>query len=949
MKKIIYFLFLCSFFEISAQGEANNWFFGQNASLNFNQTPPKSETGQLSTNEGCSSFSDSNGNLLFYSDGTTVWDKNHAIMPNGNNLKGHPSSTQSAIIIPKPNSANMYYLFTVGARIKDSGEFGFHYYTIDMTANNGNGAIIAGPVNLGGSDNPEWSEKVTSVKGDDCNSFWVISLVYNLFYAYKVDATGVANTPVISRVDYNSTDVSRRGYLKVSPDGTMLACATFAFNGNQGGPQNGKLHLYNFDAKSGTILNDATLLISNVSNDGEPYGIEFSPNSTFLYASTMGSKYHKLFQFDLKEQDIAGSKTLIDSQVGYRGALQLAPNGKIYATVPPSYTDGTHFLNIIHNPEGKGTACNYEINGLDLSPNYAMQGLPPFIASLLLPIKITELSNPTINLNNTIKGTCIGESLSISSEIIDGEAIYQWYFNGEPYTSGFSLDIQNIQLSNAGLYELNVQTVDECGFNKTYKGSIIIKVYKNPVAKNSTYDQCDFDNKPLNGKTIFNLSLKKESITSADDNLSVYFYKDQMHYNNDNFIKDETNFINTIPFSQTLLTKIINNSTNCYSQGSLTLNISPTSLATYPNVYLCENDLNAADTVLVQSNGAGVSSYDFEDKKTEIQSLFNPVSVNVAIYKNSIDAQTQTYPIKGIHKIASHLYYVRIENVATKSCVAVGTFKTILNYLPTVSFSKKEILLCVNNPLDTPHTNTILLRTQFGKTIAYFKWYLNGKELLGARKSKYEATKKGTYFVEAHKYYLNDTDSNADDTYCIGYSSIQVNTSNPAAIKDSHLNIVEDSSNNTLNIINTNTLGLGDYEFGLNLLQNDTEYQEHTNFEYLSPGFHTLYIRDKNGCGTSTKKFAILAYPKFFTPNNDGINDTWKLIGLDRTKYRSANLQIFNRYGKLIKQMNLTNNSWDGSYNGKLLKSDDYWFVVKLTDLNTMTIIKKGHFSLLRN
>jgi len=931
------------------QGEANHWFFGQNAHVNFNSSPPTTGTGSLNTNEGCSSFSDSNGNLLFYSDGSTVWDKNDAIMPNGSNLKGHPSSTQSAIIVPKPNDANLYYLFTVGARLQEGGEFGFYYYTIDMSTNNGNGSVVNGPVNLGGTYNLDWSEKVTSVKGGDCNSFWVISLVYDKFYAYKVDPTGVASSPVISQVHYNSTNVSRRGYLKVSPDGKKLASATFAYNGYNGGPQNGKLHLFNFDNNTGIIKDDATTLISNVSADGEPYGLEFSPNSTFLYTSTMTTSLNKLFQFDLSEQDIPGSKTLINSQTGYRGALQLAPNGKIYVTVPPSYTEGTQFLNIIHNPEEKGAACNYQIDGLDLSPNYAMQGLPPFIASLLLPIKITEVQDTSINLNNNTKEICTGENLNITSEIITGNPTYEWFFNGTPYALGKTLDIQNITPSDAGLYELTVETIDNCGFNKTYKGSVTLTVNNLPSVINSNYDQCDFDNNSLDGKTIFNLILRKEELTNNDNNLSVKFYESQIDYDNDNFLSNESNYTNTTAFSQTLITKITDNTTNCYSQGSIILNVSPTSLTTYDDVYFCEDDLNASDPILVESKGAGFSSFDFDEKITEIKSLFTPISVKVDIYTSSADAQTQTNPITGINEIVSHLYYARIENEITKSCVGVGTFNTVLNYLPDITFSQKEQLLCVSNPLDEPQTNTTLLSSQFGKTIEYFTWYLNGEEIPGATKSSYPATEKGTYFVEAYKYYINDPASNLDDTYCVGYSTIQVNISNPAAIEDSNLSIVDDAPNNLLSINDLNILGHGDYEFGVDVLENNNNYQESSEFDYLTPGFHTLYIRDKNGCGVSSKKFAILAYPKYFTPNNDGINDHWKLVGLDHTKYKSTKVQIYNRFGKLLKTINLQGDAWDGSYNGKLLHSDDYWFIVELIDINNITIIKKGHFSLLRS
>ena len=105
MKKLLTFIFILNSLIIFAQGEANIWYFGENAGLDFNSGSPIPLTnGQLNTFEGCSSFSDSSGNLLFYSDGTTVWTKDHTIMLGGTGLKGDPSSTQSAMIIPKPGN-----------------------------------------------------------------------------------------------------------------------------------------------------------------------------------------------------------------------------------------------------------------------------------------------------------------------------------------------------------------------------------------------------------------------------------------------------------------------------------------------------------------------------------------------------------------------------------------------------------------------------------------------------------------------------------------------------------------------------------------------------------------------------------------------------------------------------------------------------------------------------
>ena len=120
---------------VLSQGEAANWYFGVNAGLNFSSGAPVLDlNGQLATNEGCGSISDANGDLLFYTDGITVWEKNHNQMPNGFGLMGDPSSTQSGIIIPLPGSEVIYYIFTVDS---SAGDHGFRYSIVDMSFNNG--------------------------------------------------------------------------------------------------------------------------------------------------------------------------------------------------------------------------------------------------------------------------------------------------------------------------------------------------------------------------------------------------------------------------------------------------------------------------------------------------------------------------------------------------------------------------------------------------------------------------------------------------------------------------------------------------------------------------------------------------------------------------------------------------------------------------------------------
>ena len=179
--KCIILILISTIFCAFAQNEGNIWYFGENAGLDFNSGTPVALTdGMLNTLEGCAVISDNNGDLLFYTDGMTVYNKNHTIMPNGVGLLGNNSSTQSAIIVKKPGSANVYYIFTVDGHTGAQG--GLSYSEVDMTLNGGFGDINA-------TKNilliPQTSEKVTAIEHQNSSDFWiVISLRY---YSFATD------------------------------------------------------------------------------------------------------------------------------------------------------------------------------------------------------------------------------------------------------------------------------------------------------------------------------------------------------------------------------------------------------------------------------------------------------------------------------------------------------------------------------------------------------------------------------------------------------------------------------------------------------------------------------------------------------------------------------------------------------------------------------------------
>ena len=118
----------------------------------------------------------------------------------------------------------------------------------------------------------------------------------------------------------------------------------------------------------------------------------------------------------------------------------------------------------------------------------------------------------------------------------------------------------------------------------------------------------------------------------------------------------------------------------------------------------------------------------------------------------------------------------------------------------------------------------------------------------------------------------------------------------------------------------------------------------------VSPGYHVVTVRDLNGCGIGTDQALVIDYPRFFTPNGDGYNDTWHIEGIQSRPL--ADIYIFDRYGKLLKQLSPLGDGWDGTYNGKLMPSTDYWFTITLDMLygDDVSLIKtfKGHFSLKR-
>jgi gliding motility-associated-like protein len=172
---------------------------------------------------------------------------------------------------------------------------------------------------------------------------------------------------------------------------------------------------------------------------------------------------------------------------------------------------------------------------------------------------------------------------------------------------------------------------------------------------------------------------------------------------------------------------------------------------------------------------------------------------------------------------------------------------------------------------------------------------------------------------------------------CSRTRTIKVTASDVAAIQS--IDIVDLAETNTVTV---NVTGQGIYEYSLDAPNGP--FQLSNFFDNVSAGIHDVYVNDQNGCGTITKAIAVLGVPKFFTPNGDGFNDYWNLKGANATFNVKSIIYIYDRYGKLVFQVDPSSRGWDGTYNKSPLPADDYWFTIKLENGREAT----GHFSLKR-
>jgi gliding motility-associated-like protein len=895
-----------------AQGEANNWYFGIKAAINFNSGSPQAIfNSEMSAAEGCSSISDHNGNLHFYSDGYFIWNHNHQrMMDNGSFsiIGDNADGSQTGVIVPWPDNDSLYYVFSLGQL---GGNL--YYSVVNINHNNGLGEVVVKKVLLQKSV----CEKLTAVRHCNKHDYWVISHKFNSdeYCSFLISSSGISTIPVLSAtgnfvVNTDGTEFSKTmGYLKNSPDGRLLAAAHYVSD---------YVELTDFNSSTGTISNPRKLYVRPEGVvtpvfDGA-YGLEFSRSSRLLYVSSYygppNNDTTALYQFDVTqngEAAIQASRVFIygaDWSYNTLTALQSGPDGKIYVA---KYG---YYLSVINFPEIQGQGCQFISNAIYIDDgslqHHSNFGLPNFIQSYF--------NDPVI-----ATGNCEFSNISFSLQNLIDVNYIDWNF-GDP-GSGSSNTSQDRNpthiFSQEGQYQIKavIHHLNGCGADTVYK---LIHAGKFKVFLGRDTTICQGNTLTLkmnvpNGMNLWNNN-SIDTIVSvsnaghywvnvrlgdciASDTVSVAIRdlplvslgNDTVICNNEKLTLFAKNNANS-PFylwntGETTCSVIVNNKglywvklsddLNCQTSDSIVIDYK-----SLPDFSLGNDTALCQTSIQLKAIISGASAY-----------LWNTGENTSSIAVNT----TGTY----------------WADVTKDNCTYRDSIDVVFKPYPILNLGK-DTILCEDK--------TLLLDAQ--NIGSMYQWQDNSSDQI------YLVTKPGKYFVT-----VTADNCSSRDTISVNYDL------KPVFSLGQDFSIC---SGETVTLKPTIQTGESvDY-----LWQDGSN---NISYNVTSPGIYTLTL--SNDCGSRSdsivaiKGICKLFVPNAFTPNGDRLNDVFKATyGDNVTKFK---MEIYNRWGQKVFESSDISRGWDGTYRQNILTGVFVW-IIKYDTVDLKNRVLKGTVILIK-
>jgi gliding motility-associated-like protein len=496
----------------------------------------------------------------------------------------------------------------------------------------------------------------------------------------------------------------------------------------------------------------------------------------------------------------------------------------------------------------------------------------------------TDLGPDKLIANNN--PVCFGESYVIDATEA-GTNTYKWYKNGVLQTQ----ITPTYTVTDSGIYSVEINLgATTC----IATGQVTIEYSPLPVLNDEVLVQCDDNN---DGISIFNLTKLDNLIKNGSTTLSSVTYYESL-INAQNQISP---ILNPTTYQNTTINHLFARVANTFG------------CANYANVNLVisNNVINPQtySTCDLDANQDGLMTFDLNAMITPQIILAIPAGLIIEYYVSKSDAVLQINPLSNsfTNTIANQqIIYARIVNGS--DCFGIIPITLNINAFNPPNFLAENRFFCKGD--------SIYLSVANG-----FSSYLWSNGAIG---NIINVSIAGNYSVTV-------TDTNT----CSKTKNFIVSSSEIATITSIDIN---DFSGNE-NTIRVNFLGNGAYEFSIDGIN----FQDSSIFTNVNIGEYYITIRDKNGCGDAVSNLIyVLDYPKYFTPNGDGINDFWRIKNLDNQA--KSSVYIYDRFGKLIKEITANGNGWDGTFGGKLVPADDYWFYLILENNR----IIKSHFALKR-
>ena len=578
-------------------------------------------------------------------------------------------------------------------------------------------------------------------------------------------------------------------------------------------------------------------------------------------------------------------------------AAGTGPTGTPYTGCPaanPTYFDGlnnnTSPINyagqtVVMNAQTavtKGKTYHIKLVIADASQRYYDSAV--FLQAGSFATKIDFGPDRTSSGNNPL---CFGETFLLDPKLSPAYS-YKWFKNNVQVATTPTYNV-----TDAGTYRVEViLTPATCSLI----GEITVDYAPEILSTNTALIQCD-DN--TDGISVFNLTKVDNVIKNNDPAISNQGYYETLANAQAKINpiltpgKYTNKTANQVAFAR------LENKYGCYKIAEVALQISNTTVANQNPVATCDKDE-------IQD---GFYQFDLNSQVTPQIISGLPNGLTVQYYSNTTDAVTETNALPNIFKNTTaftQTIYARVIN--GPDCYDITPIVLVVYTFDPINFQDETKYLCEDNEIDL--------------TVAsgYSSYLWN----TGSTTISITVNAAGDYSVTVK------------DTYgCEKTKNFKVILSKPATITGA---IIKDFSANDNSVLLEYT-GIGDYEFSLDGIV----FQNEPLFTGIAPGVYYAIAKDKNGCGLSNSYIVyVLDYPRFFTPNGDGYNDLWLIKNLDQLP--NYTLYIFDRYGKLLKQMNQSSSGWNGIFNGQNLPSDDYWFNLNFVDGKMV----KGHFSLKR-